>query len=172
MLTDLDKVVRQSLTEFTEAVFNTQWLGREREAVSQFVFGHLIHHCKPGSFLWDPTQIGIEVAVPQLKGPNRKRQVTKDLVIWRAPGMTCWNTDWDPVQVPLAILEWKVFYNTQRGSAKISTYDVDWLCKFSADLETFVGYAVTLDLLARRFRLTCTRVYKGHSTDKWLHVRV
>jgi hypothetical protein len=170
VLTELDEIIRQSLTEFTEDVFKTQWLGREREAISRFVFGHLIHFCRPDHCLWDPTQIGIEVAVPQLKEPNRKRQVTKDLVIWRAPGMTCWNSDWEPVQYPMAILEWKVRYNTKQDAAKICKYDVDWLCKFSADLETFVGYAVTLDLLARRFRLTCTRVYKGQPAAKWLHI--
>ncbi len=170
MLKELDVIIQQSLTEFVDNVFKTKWLGREREAISQYVFGHLIHACKPGSCLWDPTQIGIEVAVPQLKEPNRKPQVTKDLVLWSAPGMTCWNSDWDPVHYPMAILEWKVYYNKQKGRAKIYAGDVDWLCKFSANLEAFVGYAVTLDLLARRFRLTCTRVYRGHPTDTWLQI--
>jgi hypothetical protein len=170
VLQELDDIVRQSLTEFVEDIFETAWLGREREAISLFVLGHLARFCKPGSILKDPTQIGIEVAVPQLDGPKRKQQVTKDLVIWSEPRMTCWNEDWEPVQYPLAILEWKVYRHGSRGRAKISKYDLDWLCKFSADLDTFTGYAVTLDLLAKRFHLTCTRVHRGQAVAEWLHL--
>ncbi|MGD1996311.1 MAG: hypothetical protein PVH62_06025 [Anaerolineae bacterium] len=71
MLEELDEIVQRSLAEFVEDVFSTGWLGREREAISLFVLGYLSGFCKPGSLLRDPTQIGIEVAVPQLVGSPR-----------------------------------------------------------------------------------------------------
>ena len=108
MIAELDEVVRQSLIQFTEEVFRRGWYGLEREAVSLYAFGFLVPQCKPDSFLHDPTQIGIEVRVRQLDEPNRKRRVTKDLIIWPEPWMNCWDDQKEPTQYPAAIVEWKV----------------------------------------------------------------
>lgn len=171
MIEELDSVIRQSLSEFVSDIFQAGWLGREREAVSLYVLGYLIRYCKPNCFLRDPTQIGIEVAVPQLRGPNKKKQVCKDLVIWRQPRMTCWNSAWEPVEYPTAILEWKVYRAGQasRGLG-VSRYDIAWLGEFSVGLDDFVGYAVSLDLRSRKFRLLCTRVHDGQPNHRWLHL--
>lgn len=165
MSAELDEVIRSSLTRFTDDVFGNRWYGLEREAVSLYAFGYLQRHTRPGRFLRDPTQIGIEVRVPQLKEPGRKARVTKDLVIWQEPWMTCWDADRRPVQYPAAIVEWKV------NEAKVSEHDVAWLCKFSTDLDHFVGYAVCMDLLQRNFRLSCTRIHRGQAQPDWLLLR-
>jgi len=164
VIEELDRVVRESVSRFVEDIFQNGWLGREREAISLYSFGYLQNYCKPGIFLRDPTQIGIEVAVPQLIQENRKKQVCKDLVIWSEPGMTCWDQNWQPVHHPVAILEWKV------NSAKVSEKDVDWLREFSINLENFIGYALCLDLDNRNFRLKCARIQTGKVISDWLVV--
>lgn len=161
----MDDIIRKSLSEFTEYVFRAKWYGRERETVSFYVLGFLQRFCSPNHLLRECTQIGIEAAVPQLKEPGRKPQVCKDLVIWPMPKMTCWNRDKQPVHYPVAIMEWK----TDRAS--ISKHDVEWLQKYSMISEItkeFRGYAVSLDLSNRKFRLSCTRIHQGNITPEWL----
>jgi hypothetical protein len=92
MLKQIDTIVRDSLTEFVADVFGSSWKGREREAVSLYAFGYLQRQIRKGGILRDPTQIGIEMTVPSKKSLNPKERVCKDLVLWREPNMTCWNT--------------------------------------------------------------------------------
>ena len=165
MLPELNLVIRRSLKDLARDVCDSNgWFGREREVVSRYVFGHLLRYCKEGHVLHDPTQIVFESAVPQIPGPNRKALVCKDVVIWPEPGMTCWDEERKPVRYPLAIIEWKA------NKTRVSRYDVDWLRAFSQDLDDFVGYAVCLDLEQRRFKLSCTRVYRGKAEAGWLVV--
>jgi hypothetical protein len=114
----------------------SNWRGRERELISLFAFGYLQRHCKPRTVLRDPTQIGIEVAVPQLPRRGAKAVVCKDLVIWPKPAMTVWDADRKPSHDPLAILEWKV------GQKKGRPADIDWLSAYSAHRPDFVGFSV------------------------------
>lgn len=98
MIAQIDEIVKLSLTTLAEDIASG-WTGRrEREVVSLFCFGHLLRHCRPGSFLSDPTQIGIEVAVLQIPSQTAltgkagsKEQVCKDIVIWPKARMTCWD---------------------------------------------------------------------------------
>lgn len=157
-MSEVDETIRAALTEFTAAVFSLNWWGKEREAVSLFSFGHLIKQCRPGATLYDPAQIGIEVRVPKPEGRGAKREVCKDLVIWSAPGATCWSDS----RGPIAIMEWKV--NCQQ----VCGDDVAWLVAFSAGRPQFTGYAVCLDLKHRNFRLSCTRVHDTNADSEWL----
>ena len=158
----IDDVVTRALRSFAEELEASGWQGREREAISYFAFGHLVPLCQPESVLVDPTQIGIEVAVPQLPGEERKAQVCKDLVIWPRPRMTCWDDASQPTVAPLAILEWKV------GRPEVYSADVDWLCAFTAAWPGTIGYAVALNLQHRAFLLSCTRIEAGRSEAGWL----
>ena len=164
MIFELDLIVRESLESLVDDVFDRPWFGKEREVVSLYAFGHLQRYCREGGVLNNPTQIVVEGRVPQIPGSNRKRQVCKDLVIWPKPGMTCWNEEWESVYYPTAIIEWKA------NVTVVSRYDVEWLSAFSQDLDDFVGYAVCLDLEQRRFKLSCTRVYRGEAEAGWLVV--
>src|SRR5437879_3214398 len=78
MASSLDAVLHDSLRRFTADVFKSAWRGREREAISLYAFGYLTIECHRGAVLEHASQIGIEVAVPQLRGAKRKRQVCKD----------------------------------------------------------------------------------------------
>jgi len=162
MIAALDLIIRESLESLVSSVFASQWYGREREVVSLYAFNHLQALCRESSVLHHPAQIALDGAVPQLPGPDRKKLVCKDLVIWPEPGMTCWDEDRGPVNYPIAILEWKA------NKPKVSPGDVKWLREFSAGRERFVGYAACLDLEQRRFRLSCTRVHNETVWADWL----
>ena len=152
MDTELDDILKKSLTQFVNGIIEHGWYGKEREAISLYAFGTLLNFCKPGTILDAPAQIGIEVRVPK---PNRrdsmsscpnpkrsqrpKNEVMKDLVIWQKPGLTCWDNERKPRNYPLAVIEWKV------NDFKLWCNDIDWLTDFTSDCET-VGYAVALDL--------------------------
>jgi hypothetical protein len=168
MLTQIDNIVRDSLTEFVEDVFRSAWRGREREAVSLYAFGFLQGHIQTNGILSDPTQIAIEAAVPSHPSLNVKGRVCKDLVLWPEPKMTCWNQSWEVVNYPLAIMEWKAF-RLRSSRPLVSHEDIDWLKQYSARRPpSFVGYAVSLDLLQRQFRLCVTRIESGQAKDRWL----
>jgi hypothetical protein len=164
VISEIDGIIRGSLAELVDFVWATNWYGREREVISLFTFGFLLPRCRPESVLRHPTQVAIEGAVIQIGGPNRKKLVTKDMVIWPEPLMNVWDEDRQPANHPAAILEWKANKTT------VSGYDVNWLRQFSSDLPDFVGYAVCLDVLQRRFRLSCTRVHQGDAESRWLNL--
>lgn len=173
MLSEIDALARASLSSLLGDLFGPGWNGRrEREVVSLFCFGHLLSHCRPGTFLSDPTQIAIEVAVPQIAGQkslsgsaSSKGQVCKDIVIWPRPRMTCWDDSGRPTIRPSCVFEWK------HDAGGVAPYDVQWLTEFSRLAEDFVGYAVcTNQKRPRSFRLSCTRVYKGKSEPRWVYV--
>ena len=170
MIADIDALIRLSLSSLIDDISAADWTGcREREVVSLFCFGHLLRHCRPCTFLHDPTQIAIEVAVPQVAGqarvtgkPTSKRQVCKDIVVWPRPRMTCWDAAGEPTVRPTSVIEWK------HDEPDVSPYDVDWLAEFSAGAGDFVGYAVCTNLRsAHGFRLSCTRIYQGESQPRW-----
>lgn len=111
----IDTIVAQSLQSLAHELSVGAWKGRrEREVVSLFCFGHLLRHCRSASLLYDPAQLAIEVAVPQILGQRgltgkvrSKAQVCKDIVIWPQPRMTCWDNDGKATVYPLSVIEWK-----------------------------------------------------------------
>lgn len=168
MVDAIDELIRSCLSSLIQDVRNGKWKGRrERELISLFCFGHLLRFCRPGFFLRDPTQIGIEVPVPQISAQRsltgksaNKRQVCKDVVIWAEPGMTCWDSAAQPTVRPACIIEWK--HN------EVSDYDVRWLRHFSAVCRPFVGYAVHTKQEAQgQFALSCARIYMGEDKPGW-----
>lgn len=167
---ELDALIRSTLTAFTDSIFASGWRGREREAVSLYAAGFLQPLCNPGGPLRDPTQVAIEVTVPPAPGHNPKGRVNKDLVLWPEPRMTVWDSDWKVKNVPLAILEWKVFRSGMRGAPAVSTYDLEWLKSFSGAHPQFVGYAVTVNLVGRPFRMRVARCYGGAAQLDWLNL--
>jgi len=171
MIANIDALIRDSLSSLTGEVRALGWSGqREREVVSLFCFGHLLTHCKKGTVLYDPKQVAIEVAVPQvadqvnISGKHQsKLQVCKDIVIWPRPRMTCWDAAGQPTVKPMCIIEWKHNEDSE------SQYDVAWMHQFSAAAESFVGYAVlTKQREVREFQLSCSRIYRGEAQSRWL----
>ena len=162
MPVELEVIIRESLTQFAQEVARTNWRGREREAVSLYAFGFLVPWRRPGGILHDPSQIGLDVAVGQLPGPNKKKQVCKDLVIWPEPAMVCWDKAGSPTHQPLAIIEWKV------RTKKFSAYDEKWLCDYSSGAPQFTGYAISLNPQGASTVLMASRIVRGVLNSDWL----
>jgi hypothetical protein len=127
--------------------------------------GHLLREVTAGHAIRHPTQLGIEVPVPQITGADRKTQVCKDVVIWPEPRMTCWDVAQQPTVPPIGILEWKF------PSRRVYSGDVEWLRSFSRMHPACTGYAISADLPGGAFRLSCTRVSGGIAEPEWLVIR-
>ena len=129
--------IGKTLKEFSAFICDSDWRGKENDCVNLFAHRFLAKRIRPID------RIGIEVAVPQLRGKVRKQAVRKDLVIWKQSGETTWGADWKAKAVPQAIIEWKV----KRGrSAKpfISARDRSWLKAFKRKHRGFIGVCVTV----------------------------
>ena len=146
----LDKQIQTALGAFFRDLPNP-WFGKERDAVSRFVFGHLINECRRGSPLHTPSQVGIEIPVGRPAGLNRdKKGSWKDVVIWPRPGMTAFDENLQHTYVPAAVIEWKVLLKRGRGSRRIQQEierDHEWLAAFTAQNPKSVGYSVLLKML-------------------------
>ena len=152
-VTGLDKQIQTALGAFFRDLPNP-WFGKERDAVSRFVFGHLINECRRGSPLHTPSQVGIEIPVGRPAGLNRdKKGSWKDVVIWPRPGMTAFDENLQHTYVPAAVIEWKVLLKRGRGSRRIQQEierDHEWLAAFTAQNPKSVGYSVLLQMLDER----------------------
>lgn len=173
-MTELDEVVRRSLSSFASESLSGGWSGRrEREAVSLFVFGHLLRHVRPDSVLHDAAQITIEFPVPQVAAASAtaisgragaKTQVCKDVVLWPEPGMTCWDASGDPTVAPMAIIEWK--FDVRR----VHEPDVAWLAMFAESNPGFVGYEVSANRPGAPFLVDAARITAGRVDRSWLRL--
>jgi hypothetical protein len=165
-ITELDGIIRQSLASLGQELLGGRWKGRrEREVVSLYCFGHLLPCCGSGTILHNPTQIAIEVAVPQIEaGPRHKDQVCKDIVLWPRERMVTWDDAGVASVSPISIIEWK------HHKRRVSERDVEWLSSFSEGKPMFVGYAVCSNYPAEGFTLSCTRVALGVRQDRWFHL--
>jgi hypothetical protein len=171
-ISELDSIVGQSLRSFYSEICSLpDWRGREREMVSLFALGHLAQHCNPNGPM-RLTQMGIEVAVPQLPGDRKTRDVCKDLVVWPEDKMTCWNADGKICHEPMAVMEWKVNYASNRPThaknRRDHLRDIQWLRDTSNRLaeRDFVGYAVFIE---NTKELTCTRICRGKG-ESWIKI--
>lgn len=166
MRNELDEIVEHSLQEFAKQALQTKWWGKEHEWVNRYAFGYLIKSCKHGSLLFDPGQIGVEVAVPQPPGYGEKSAVRRDLVIWSQPETACWNSHWIPVNHPLAILEWKV-HRPGHPNREVRK-EREWLRQYCAWQQKVVAYAIEVNLATTPFALRCTRFHGKSETPSWL----
>ncbi|HLW79181.1 MAG TPA: hypothetical protein VKU44_06230 [Terriglobia bacterium] len=122
--------------------------------------------------MFDTAQIGIEVAVPQLKKSGAKSYVCKDVVIWHRPKMTAWNQDGKGREYPQAVIEFKSL--NRADAARVvqnkeheHETDITWLCETSKLATRFVGYAVLIDQRSR-VTIECARANRGKVVKKWL----
>ena len=165
-VTTLDTQLHAAFELFAEELAARNPYARERELVSLFAFGPLLSVCRADHPLFDPRQIGVEVAVPP---SGTKPQTNKDLVIWPDPWQTLWNEAGEHAHQPLAILEWK---GGMAASARalspsdrkdISTY----LSAQSTPPRETEGYFVHVTGGPRAWRVSVTRYAKGHAYPGW-----
>jgi hypothetical protein len=169
---ELDRAVEGALRDLHRQL-PSGWVGRERELVSLFSFGHLSRFfAVENEMLKHQSQIGIEVTVKQTKHlPNMKNTVCKDLVIWREPATTVWNRDGDLNTTPMGVIEWKCktrFNSARFYEDEILKYDTDWLSEFTRQNPDSTGYLVLADLTSARSRMRCDRFESGRAEANWL----
>jgi hypothetical protein len=166
---NLDRSIRQALEAFAVDALRPEWRGREREAISQFAFGHLLQEFNGRLPLYHPAQIGIEVCVPGVAGQNPKGRVNKDLVIWPQHRVAAtWDDAWRPRYAPRCIMEW-TYSRDGRRWRRAWDYDIDWLRRFTDHYRGCIGYAVALVLGSER-QLLASRVQSGRANLHWLAV--
>jgi hypothetical protein len=161
----LDSIIRGSLIELKEWLDQRKdWRGREREVISLYAFGFLGPLCREKSALHHPTQIGIEVAVPQLQLPGKRRKtlVCKDLVLWSEPYMTCWEKE-NNERYLMAIMEWKI------GKTQKLSNDEEWLQEYSANRKNFSGYSVLINPKGLQTTLFVSLARNGWLRKGWIH---
>lgn len=171
----IESLVAPALRSFHADLGAGGWFGRENEVVNLFAFGHLLPRLAAAQVA--PTQLGIEVAVPQIPRadhPRRRPDVRKDLVIWPEPRMTCWRSPTENRQRPSAVLEWKTRNNTRprrslAAASRAHALDIEWLREFALqDDDAFVGLAIFVDLTPTVPVLRAAHVTRAATDVSWL----
>jgi hypothetical protein len=163
-LYDLDSIIRASLVDFADRRLRATWYGKEHNWVSLYVFGHLLPLCQSDRPLFDPTQIAIEVGVPQPPG-YVKTAANRDVVIWERPCSSCWNLDGAETAHPMAIVEWKVHRHRRRN--REVPRERKWLREYCAWQPQVLAYAVELEAGEER-RMGVTRFAGTQEDQGWL----
>jgi hypothetical protein len=169
MPSPIDEIMSVCLTGLAADPHVRGWSAKERNWVNYFAHGFLLQQCRPNGVLRHPTQITIEVGVPQPPG-YAKPTTNRDLVIWSDPGATCWNQAWAPVSHPLAIVEWKV-HRPNRPNADVAK-ERTWLRKYCAWVPDTLAYAVEIDWSPETFTLRCSRFQGATEDADWFVLRV
>jgi len=131
----MNEIIETTLNELNDYLKESNWYGRENEVVNLFAHSFLSKYVGKNNFI-SISQIGIEVAVKQLPSLSGKKLVRKDLVIWGQERQTVWNNNLEPINDPIAILEWKV------NSISKCNNDIEWLKKFTKNYPKVAGYSI------------------------------
>lgn len=161
----VDRLIAECLRDLAVDPHVLRWRAKERNWVNYFASEYLIPRVGTTQFLTKPSQITIEVAIPQPPG-YQKATVCRDLVIWAEPGQTCWDSAWRPRLHPLAIVEWKVHRPDHRNH-KVAA-ERRWLRKYCAWQPSTVAYAVEIDTAPDAIQIACARFLGNVEQAEWL----
>lgn len=154
-MNELLNAVKQALIRFIEEIKMENWFGKEREIISRFAFTNLLEQTVT---IIQPSQIGIEVRVRQITGKGKK-EVCKDLVIWKFPFQTVWSKQ---SSVPMMIIEWKHNQGTP------NQIDIEWLKQYTFMNSDCIGVAVNVDTNPE-YRLVASLINNGVvKEEKWI----
>lgn len=139
----IDRFIEDALVEFNDWFIESDWIGKERDAVNLFTMGFLAKNVQPGAAIHDLRQIRIESPIVQLPDHRERQTGGKDLTIWRDPLQTTWSPEYKAINAPWVIMEWKF----QRGGQKpdgFDEYDTMWVSEFTKLNDDSIGYLVQL----------------------------
>jgi len=162
----LRNLLTEAFFEYEKWLSTSLWRGKENDCVNLFVHGFLYPKITSEGPIFDPTQIGIEIGIPQGKGLGKKQSVRKDLVIWPRPEMTTWNLEWKAEHFPIAVIEWKA-RKKKSGDPLISPYDLNWITKYSLLRENFIGCCATVDFTEPTTRLETALIVTGRVEENF-----
>ena len=160
----MDRYIHEALQAFGKwyTEDDPNWMGKERDCVNIFATRFLMAGIKPDAAIQHREQIRIEggVVQPSDKDKYPRPSATKDLVVWKEPLDTAWDTNWNikANHAPRAIIEWK----TGRSGNPCETFDrhdKDWMEAFTTDHKSTFGF------------LVATHATKKHRSCMWAMVR-
>ena len=147
-----ESIIDESLKRLNTFLQKGNWFGRENEIINLFAHHFLIEQMNRGPLL-ALSQIGIEVAVRQVPQAGKKKLVRKDLVLWRDPLQTVWESG-RAVNNPAVILEWKT-NNTKRCDV-----DIEWLLAYTRLHPQVLGYSLCVFMKGKK-DIWCRKIRRG-----------
>lgn len=171
-VTQLDRIIKQSLRQLAEDKLVRSWCAKENDWVNYFVHRYLVQQCSQRGPL-KTCQIGIEVSVPQPSDRKTypKPSVRRDLVIWSKCGDTafdgdCFKKNWSACKHPLAILEWTVDRPGHRKPRIVFERERQWLRDYCQENRSVLGYAILIEGTCPPRKLRCHRFF-GSDEIEW-----
>ena len=169
-ISQVDALIRETLDAFTRDLFeHPEWKGKEHDYINRYVHGFLLARCPASTFLYHPTQVGIEVGVKWPPGIGVKNSSRKDIVIWPKPWMSCWkevNGKYRPFYAPTVVMEWKVVRAGQKVRPHLG--DRKWLSGFAKKWPDSLGYMVTMTREpVSTGRIVVARFHDAHIKHDW-----
>ena len=160
----LHDLLSDAFKEYEAWLLASTWRGKEHDCVNLFAHKFLYSRINAKGPIYDPTQVGIEIGVPQPPGIGTKKGVRKDLVIWNEPDSSTFDEHWNPVKFPTAIIEWKT--KRKRTSLPvIFPYDLKWITAYSLLHPHYHGYCATVDFTAEGRRVYTIALKSGVATE-------
>lgn len=143
----IDVFINESLENFSHWLKSTQWRGKEHDCVNLFAHKFLFDKIAPDAAIHSLTQIRIECGLKQpSKGNYNKKSARKDLVIWDDPHQNSWSEDWEPVNIPKVVMEWKVKFRSKSQKGIFNSHDVEWIRHYTEENPNCIGYIVLVNL--------------------------
>jgi hypothetical protein len=145
----IDHFLNEALESFSHWLKSNQWRGKEHDCVNLFAHEFLFKKIAPDAAVHSLTQIRIECGLKQpVKGNYDKKSARKDLVIWEEPFQNSWSEEWEPVNIPKAVMEWKVRFRSKHRKGGFNSHDLDWIRHFTEENPNCIGYIVLVDLFS------------------------
>ena len=138
--------VDAALKDFSLWLRTNQWRGKEHDCVNMFAHKFLYNKITPDSAIYSLMQIRIECGLKQ-PGNDKylKKSARKDLVIWGEPEQNSWSETWEPVNIPIVVMEWKAkFKPAHKGM--INSHDTEWVRLYTEENPNCIGFVVLVDL--------------------------
>ena len=155
---EIHVVLNEALQNFSHWLKTNQWRGKEHDCVNLFAHKFLYEKIEVDTVLHSLSQIRIECGLKQPgNGKYLKKSARKDIVIWGDPEQNSWSEIWEPINIPIAVMEWKVkFRSTQKGT--LNSHDDEWIKLYTEENPDCIGYVVLVDLVSDP-----RRIYWKHS---------
>ena len=147
----IDRFINEALESFSHWLKSNQWRGKEHDCVNLFAHKFLFEKIGPRAAIQCPTQIGIECALRQPR-KFKNRAARKDLVIWEHPLQNTWSENWEPINTPKAVMEWKVF-RARFPESIFDSHDEEWITLYTEEHRDRFGYVVSVDLTSGQPRV-------------------
>lgn len=143
----IDLFLNEALENFSLWLKSNQWRGKEHDCVNLFAHKFLFEKIAPDAAVHSLAQIRIECGLKQpTKGNYNKKAARKDLVIWDDPHQNSWSEEWEPVNIPKVVMEWKVKFRSKPQKEIFNSHDAEWIRHYTEENPNCIGYVVLVNL--------------------------